>query len=48
VEHHRRDALPELCGVLVRARSRGYGETFVTTYVIQAPPAAAPDEGAQA
>jgi 16S rRNA (guanine966-N2)-methyltransferase len=48
VEHHRRDALPELCGVLVRARSRGYGETFVTTYVIQAPAPVAPDEGAQA
>ena len=32
VEHHRRDVLPELCGVLARSRERRYGETVVSTY----------------
>jgi 16S rRNA (guanine966-N2)-methyltransferase len=32
VEHHSRDALPESCGRLVKARERRYGETRVTTY----------------
>jgi len=38
VEHHRRDALPETSGALVRSRERRYGETVVTTYVMGAHP----------
>jgi 16S rRNA (guanine966-N2)-methyltransferase len=40
VEHHRRDVLMDSCGVLARARARRYGETVVSSYVVQPAPSA--------
>jgi len=34
-EHHAKESMPERAGRLVRARSREYGETVVTTYADQ-------------
>ena len=44
VEHHAKDALPDVAGLLRRVRQRSYGETVVSTYRVEAPETA-PQEG---